>query len=281
MPVRFSCPQCSSKLTVGRQFAGQRGRCPNCKAKVTVPAIDIGDPVSTGDNDTGNSAADTFGDSGVSSERGEVSLAAIPRRRRSSSDSSAWLELIQLPRWVVYVQGALLGIVATTFFVFGLAVGNNTSGGGRLDAQTSSSCVVAGRVYYDQGPERRADYGAVVILLPVDKAPQERPDPGGLRPIEFEPINNPAIEVIRGLGGSVVRADPNGKFETEVKGSKSYWLLVISRNQAASTSRIGKQTRSELGAYFFPIEDLLGDRAFQWSKVRISGPSRELRTVTF
>ncbi|MGI9517421.1 MAG: hypothetical protein ACR2NP_10260 [Pirellulaceae bacterium] len=250
---------------------------------MTVPEIEIGDPAASGEDRVQAPGADTFEETANSRSDSDTATArSVPRSPyRKRNDAGAWLERIQIPRWVIYVQGALLGIVATTFFIFGLAVGNNTSGVGRPGIPATTDCVVSGRVYYDQGPERRADFGAVIILLPADKVPRERPDASGLRPVTFEPINNPAIETIRGLGGSVVRTDQDGKFETDVSSGKSYWLLVISRNQTASNASIGKQTRSELGAYFFPIEDVLDDRAFQWSKVRISGAEQELRTVTF
>ncbi len=56
---------------------------------------------------------------------------------------------ISVPRWVVYFQGALLGIVAATFFIFGLMVGSITS-------ETSvkplvKSCQVNGEVTYSTG----------------------------------------------------------------------------------------------------------------------------------
>lgn len=196
------------------------------------------------------------------------------------ADTSGMRELVPVPRWVLYAQGALLGLAATMFFVFGLAVGNAT-GSGSANRNESGTCVVSGAVYFDENRERKADHGSVVMLLPVDVQPRVRPEGRGLRPDQFEPVRNDALDEIRALGGCVVRVDQDGNYSAEIDGGRSYWWLVISNNQQADDDSIGKQTRAELGTWFLPIEELLGDRQFAWSKVRISGASQRLQNVTF
>ena len=277
MPVRFQCPHCSSRLTVSRRFGGKRGRCPNCKSKVTVPEISINDPFEDRSADNALSSSNPLTMDDLSSRQdhlpGLASDASSPGRSRLSDG-------VNIPRWVLYVQGGLLGLIATTFFVFGLAVGNTTSVGGHSGAD-DGTCVISGSVYYDRGQERTADHGAVVIMLPADSHPRNRPNASGLRPDRFEPIRNEAMDDIRALGGCVVRVDPDGNYETELANGKSYWWLVISRNQRAASDNIGKQTRAELGTWFLPIEELLGDREFMWHKVRVSGTSQKMQVVTF
>ncbi len=292
MPVRFPCPHCLSRLTVSRKFAGKQGRCPNCKVRLTVPEIEIGDPL--------------FGDSVIRSTGTEKNLRVLPpaegdvdlqlvepglgpivppgepldRTGEKNATATSLTDTVRVPRWVLYTQGILLGLIATTFFVFGLAVGN-TTGGHNSAAQDAGTCVISGSVYFDRGQERKADQGAVVILLPTDSPPRRRPDASGLRPDQFEPIRNQALDEIRGLGGCVVRADQDGNYQAELRTNQSYWWLVISRNQAATNDTIGKQTRAEMGVWFLPIEDLLGDREFMWQKLRLSGPQQKMQVVTF
>jgi hypothetical protein len=196
-----------------------------------------------------------------------------------TSSPALLTDAVAVPRWAVYVQGILLGLVATTCFVFGLAVGNST--GGPSVGEDTGTCVISGTVYYDRDRERLADYGAVVLLLPADVQPRQRPPGAGLSPGQFEPVRNPALDEIRALGGGVVRVDRDGRFQTELPGDRSYWWLVISRHQQAASEDISKQTRAELGTWFLPIEDLLGDREFLWDKVRISGRQHALPPVTF
>jgi len=234
------------------------------------PRSTVGDQVAAGQSPSGDADLTHQGDGGRLSRSSD---------RRGSRPVSGARERVEIPRWAIYLQGALLGLTATTFFIFGMAVGDSTGGGSTV--QSNGNCVVSGAVYYDRGSERLADTGAVVILLPVDAAPRERPDASGLRPEQFSAVRNQAIDEIRAMGGSIVRADQDGKFQTELPGKQSYWLLVISRNQQAANDTISKQTRAELGTYFLPIESLLDDRDFLWQKVRFSGPSQALQDVTF
>ena len=38
MPIRFSCPHCTQKLSVSTRKAGKVANCPRCKKELTVPA---------------------------------------------------------------------------------------------------------------------------------------------------------------------------------------------------------------------------------------------------
>ncbi len=304
MPIRFFCPECQAKLTVSRRYAGHRGRCPTCKTKVQVPDIFVPeqaiakqlDSQGTRQAQPGETVADealaassNLADSEREKNAAGDSLAADDAERVAAITSqpvrSRWLdselvELVHVPRWVVYLQGALLGIVATSFFVFGLAVGNHTKVVSQRD-QPATECWVEGSVYYDVDNYRAADLGAVVMWLPIDRKPSTRPPANTLRPGSFEPLDNPSIETIQQMGGAVVRANQDGSFQTTLEGQRSYWLLVISKNKQTAVDEISKQTRAELGAYFFPVEDLLGDRAFFWSKVKLSGTKKKLDAIVF
>lgn len=38
--IHFRCPECNSKVSVGPEYAGRRGRCPGCGNKVQVPHVE-------------------------------------------------------------------------------------------------------------------------------------------------------------------------------------------------------------------------------------------------
>lgn len=290
MPVRFVCPNCKAKLTVSRRFAGQQGSCPSCQSAIVVPgnppaaveAAPILDPTGTADIESVPVAPK------AESAQPEVQTTVEPPKPEAPSKSS-WLassvaspslsEHVQLRRWVVYLQAAMLGISATTFFVFGMLVGRSTAPA----AMTGESPVIAdvsGVVLYRNQGIEEADAGAVVMLLPVGNHPNPRPEPDTIVPERFAPLNNPAIDTIRDLGGNIVRVDRSGRFETRVR-TGSYWLLVLSRNQSSTQRDIERKVRADIGDYFLPVEDLLGNRAFHWEKVRIATPGQVLSTVVF
>ena len=72
-----------------------------------------------------------------------------------------WRELVTVPRWAIYCQAALLGIIATTFFVFGMMVGSLTSNSTEVNA--TFDCRVVGSVAYRIDGDLKADDGAVIL----------------------------------------------------------------------------------------------------------------------
>ncbi len=167
--------------------------------------------------------------------------------------SNRLLQRVALPRWIIYFQAALLGIVATTFFIFGLMVGSLTS---RTDANASErfDCRVAGQVEYRQNGELRPDEGAVVFLLPKSEKPDERAAAYPVSPEGFEPLDNPGIEILHQLGGAVVRTDEQGKFDVLIDGNAGrgigYHFLVVSRHQTrAESESLSKQQVAAIGTF--------------------------------
>jgi hypothetical protein len=291
MPIRFLCESCQTQLTISRRFAGQRGRCPGCKRRIRVPSISVADPLA-GDKpewQAGDKPEWQAGDpNGSQADQVVATLRFDPDADAAFADHSlpggdpgppGFSEKILVARWVVYVQAALLGIVATSFFVFGLAVGSNTGvRSPELPGKTQVSA--SGLVVFRENGLEEVDTGAVVMFLPVDKYPDPRPEPDGLLPDRFVPLDNPAIESLRAIGGAVVRVDRIGRYQARLR-SGSYWLLVLSRNRSSPNREIEKQVRADLGDYFFPVEDLLGDRAFHWQKIRLIEAEQELTRVVF
>lgn len=197
----------------------------------------------------------------------------------------SWQELIEVPRWAVYFQAALLGLIATTFFIFGLMVGNLTSSS---DAETNAKfeCRVFGSVAYRVDGDLRADDGAVIMLLPHDKKPEVR-SPGELvNPDSFKALENDAIARIQSLGGAVVRADENGQFDVVIDAKQGngleYYLLIVSKNQrGVDIKEMTKEEFASIGTYFSPVEDLVEDRSFFWMKIVAESNRLDLPEIEF
>jgi len=187
------------------------------------------------------------------------------------SKTSSWKETISVPRWAVYCQAALLGLIATSFFVFGVMVGNLTSGS---DAEVNAifDCRVQGSVAYREEGDLRADEGAVIFLLPKDKKPDER-SPGELvSPATFKALDNSAIDRIHDLGGAVVRADENGHFDVLIDANYGngleYYVLIVSKNvRGVDTTPMTKEQVASIGTFFMPVEDVVEDRSYKWMSV--------------
>ncbi len=192
--------------------------------------------------------------------------------------------VITLPRWVVYFQAALLGLIATTFFVFGLMVGSLTSGT-PAEANTTFDVQVTGTVLWDNGTEWVADEGAVVFIMPRSGKPLERAAGNSVAPDSFEPLNNPGVTIVNRLGGAVVRTDAAGKFNVLIDGSETgvdYYVLGVSKNQTeANPQPLTKQQLAAIGTYYVPVERVINDRAMFWSTLKANRKVIELATIKF
>lgn len=202
----------------------------------------------------------------------------------TADDSVSSQSLVTLPRWVVYFQAAMLGVIAATFFIFGLMVGSLTSGNSVNEASTYD-CRLSGSVQFKSTGGTLPDAGAVVFLLPRNGRPVERAAGNSVSPSNFEPLNNPGVEIVNRLGGSVVRTDENGGFDVFVDGSNSgieYYLLVVSKNQTDPAPQpLTKLQTAVIGTFYMPVERVINDRAIFWSEVTADREKIELPDVEF
>ncbi len=202
-----------------------------------------------------------------------------------SVESQRMKQLVSVPRWVVYFQAALLGIVATTFFVFGMMVGSLTSGSSD-EVNPTFDCRILGSVVYRVDGNLRADEGAVVFLLPVNEKPDERAPGKLVNPETFKALDNSAIERIHALGGTIVRADQNGQFDVVVDAKDGngleYYLLIVSRNvRGVDTEPMTKEQVASIGTFFIPVEDVVEDRSFYWLKLTADSDRIDLPEIEF
>jgi len=206
--------------------------------------------------------------------------ASAPR----SSKFDSWKELVTVPRWAIYCQAALLGLIATMFFIFGMMVGSLTSGNAEINA--IFDCRVLGSVAFRDEGNLKADEGAVVFLLPKDKKPDER-SPGKLvSPATFKALDNSAIDRIHELGGAVVRADENGQFDVLIDASYGngleYYVLIVSKNvRGVDTAPMAKEQVAAIGTFFMPVEEVVEDRSYHWMVINADGERVDLPEIEF
>lgn len=198
---------------------------------------------------------------------------------------ASWFESVSLPRWVIYLQATLLGVVATTCFFFGMMVGSLTAP--RADAVDATfDCRVAGTVLYRDNGDLRVDEGAVVFLLPKRGKPPERSPAKTVNPDFFQPLDNNSIDNIAALGGAVVRVNESGKFDVTIDASYEtgidYYLLVVSKNvRGVDTEPMTKEQSAMIGTFFMPIEEVVDDRSFYWQPINANSQRVELGEIEF
>ena len=187
---------------------------------------------------------------------------------------------------MIYGQAALLGVSAATFFLFGLMVGNLTSSGSNQNGNAAvtgyvEDCRISGVVTYQSGGRNMVDVGAVVVLIPRGSTPKKRQAPGLIMPETFVALDNPTIEAIYNVGGTVVRADSDGKFDVLVDQGREFRLLVLSKNRRAKGRQLEEQQSAVLEAWFAPSEKLTRDNDFQWRDVDASSEKVDMGVVAF
>jgi hypothetical protein len=292
MPIRFTCPHCRQKLSVAQRKAGSTAECPRCKRSLSIPQL----PEPTAQKQAltaAESAAATAAAPGSSGPPAGESAIFSP-----DADEFAGLELVYdtssgitapaappaapdvivIPRYVVYLQGALLAVVALVAFAIGMMMGSTFVAS---PAPIAQACLITGSVTYASGPRTRPDVGAVVILLPrTPHRPEEKTPIKGLRPGEPSPEAGKGLAILRQMGGGYVRTDANGSFQIEVPARGRYLLLVISHDKR---SRGGEGPKAadllKLSPFFDHPAELLDERRYQLSEETIRG-DRQL-TIAF
>lgn len=189
---------------------------------------------------------------------------------------------LTIPRYVVYFQVALLGITATTFFIFGVMVGSLTSRN-RNETIPIFDCSVTGRVQFQSSGESFPDVGAVVFLLPKDRRPEERGAGNLVAPDSFQALNNPGIDILNQLGGSVVRADADGRFKVTIDASHDgigYFVLVVSKNvRRPNQNDMTKQQVAVIGTFFMPVDRVVGEQAYYWTSLSARSETTDLGDI--
>jgi hypothetical protein len=286
MPIRFACPHCRQKLSVSTRRAGQQADCPRCKASIEIPtppepvtatasrlvAVEVGEPALPEPPAAAVVAEPappvTTPADAIPAFRVHDDVELVYDTPEFSPDDDApadQADLIAVPRWVLYLQGGLLAVVALASFAIGVMAGNTFSSGS-TGPREPQACLIEGTIHYAAGNRRLADEGAVVAVIPqTQRRPDEKAPAVGLRPEDTTPgADIRGVAILRELGGGYARTDQRGRFQIRVPDRGKYLVLVISRSrQLRSLDEISTEDLLKLGAYFDNAADLVGRQRYQ------------------
>jgi hypothetical protein len=193
---------------------------------------------------------------------------------RPASTGAEHADLIAVPRYVLYLQGGLIGLVALLAFAIGMLTGGAILTQPPQVPAGPQACLITGSVTYSSGVRNLPDEGAVIAVLPQSQARLEEKAPvQGLRPGDPTPDEaHSGISILREAGGAYARADANGRFELRLPDGGRYLVLVISnQKQLRSLDEIKTADILKIGPYFSNAADLVGNRRYQLTMEQVRG----------
>ena len=123
MPIRFRCPRCDRKLKARSFAVGKVVNCPGCHAEIIIPSenavsttLAMRDADEVAGTETAGNAYTQFvvyDEDEIDFETGEV----------VSTNEPLPIDYVVLPHKVIYIQGALLGVLSIVVFGLGLWCG--------------------------------------------------------------------------------------------------------------------------------------------------------------
>jgi hypothetical protein len=273
MPIRFSCPHCTQKLSVSTRKAGKAANCPRCKKELTVPSPEPAavpsDSAEVATAEEGENEDDPYSQFVVYDETELVYDDAAPVSHPGGVPSAH--DRVAVPRYVLYTQGLLLGAVALTCFIFGVLTGGTFFSAPSKTAK--GPCTLTGTVRYASGNQKLPDDGAVIIVLPDTKDAGQRASSAGMRPDQPLP-ETPLVGVqqIRDMGGAYTRAGPQGDFSVNLASGGKYFVLVLSSHaHRTGNEEVKVMDVRTLGRFFDGAIDLLADSKYQLTSETVRG----------
>lgn len=187
--------------------------------------------------------------------------------------------IVQVPRWVISFQVAMLTVLPVSCFLLGFAAAR-LSQPERIGDKPKTTCLISGWIQSAEGtPEP-----SVILLLPLQQTPSERLNPTSLNPSSFQALGNSAIEAIQTLGGGVTRTGNSGKFRLEVESPGRYLLVATSLAETAAKANgptLTRETTAELSRFFLPVERLFEGHRVQTLQINATGKELDLGAVQF
>ena len=259
MPIRFACPHCQHRLSFSTRMAETSAACPHCGQTLTIPPQPAAE--------AGSQDIEL-----IYQLAGEPPPPAPPPKP---------VQMIALPRYLLYVQGGLIAVVALLSFALGVLFGSTLFTRSAPPA-APQACAISGSVTFASGSRELPDAGAVIFVLPfITKRLDERAPIAGLRPGDPPPeASHRGLAIIEQLGGGYARADANGRFRIQVAGRRRYLVLVISHgHKARSVEDVKTGEILKIGRFFSDATDLIGDRSYLLTEESLSGDRQY--SVTF
>jgi hypothetical protein len=277
MPIKFACQHCDQVLSVSSSKIGRRAKCPKCQQPITVPdAQQAAESIArrkTAAPPSNNE--DLFSQFVVYDDSAElVYESEEPPGRSRAETQSIDRSKVAVARVILYIQGALLGVVALVCFALGVVAGRATSPGVSAISDEPQPCTITGTVAYtSSGGEEIPDAGAVVLIVPQNAKPDERAGVQGLGPNDPPPTaSDRPVTALRSIGGDYTRADIDGRYRLHVPDRGEYFVLFLSRTAKREQNEpLDNMEMAELGRYVLPATDLIGTNRYRWMRERVKG----------
>lgn len=267
MKSTHHCPNCNQAWTVSDHPEGPI-RCPHCGAENRVTDMPPTPPVPPKPADNASLAQFQVFD-----RPEELTHSPTVRPQPTTAGHRLDPGKLAVSRSVIYLQGILLAVVAFVFFVLGLMVGTQSRPTQSPQTLRQVPCVLTGQVTFRQGSERLPDHGSLIFVLPAEEVPElkARAEDFPLGDVAPDPSSTSA-QTLQELGGGYARANAQGRFRIRLPASGSYFVLCVSRNLRRTAGEDpGKRDLAQMGRYFLPPTDLIGDQTYRWSVFRLSG----------
>jgi len=127
MPVRFLCTECHKLLSVGTRKIGSQVKCPRCQAAITVPAPEEAAALmartSLATSRDPENQVEFVGFDDMMAEFPVPTLTAPVSEKVAAAPEAADPGLVAFPRWMLFAQAVLLGVVALLAFGLGYVSG--------------------------------------------------------------------------------------------------------------------------------------------------------------
>jgi len=306
--VRFTCPNCDRPLAATAKSVGRRGKCPGCDAAISVPGsgdgedsegavnpVDAGDVARTADQNSyrppavegkvaaGGAAVESRvvepgGLLGAgSAEHSEFAIYdddefVIDYDTQETPVAPAEARRVVISRQCLYMQGAMLPVLALVCFAIGYLAGSTRIPDHLIGPVVRQPSTLGGTVSCRNSMGGAfADEGAVVVLLPCDRQPSSKIAVTGLEPGSKEATAQiDAISRIREVGGGYATVDSSGQFSIPLPDVGEYYVLVISnRNRHNEGQQLDYKHLAQMGRYFLASADLVAQRQYKWLAIEM------------
>jgi hypothetical protein len=279
MPIKFACEHCGARLSVSSRKAGAQAKCPKCEQILQIPAPARGEDVASLEaaveqfepmSAAGRPADDPLAQFLVYDSEADLIYATDDEESTSQAGFRASLDphKVAVPRSILYVQGALLGLVTLMGLLIGILIGRGCSPKAQTADEGPQACLISGVVaIQDAQGETTPDGGAAVVIVPRDLRPEQQASMLGLRPQDPPPDQDHAgRQTLYGLGGDYARADAAGRFQLRVPDRGNYFLLVISAHAGQDDREQPKTKLAQIGRFFQLTPNMFEGHAIRWQE---------------